>query len=175
MDEPGARGVSLWLAPEGEAGRRLVALIDRLAARLGTPAFPPHVTLLPGVELPEDEALEACRALAERLVPFDVRLEEVEGRPEFFRCLVVRAKADASLLAAHAAASCAFERPADPDFFPHLSLVYGSLDERAKGALAAEVGPLVPPFFSTAALHVWRTAGRVAQWREIAVLPLVGA
>ncbi len=67
MDEPGARDVSLWLMPEGESGRRLGALIDRLAARLGTPAF------------------------------------------------------------------------------------------------------------SAATLHVWRTAGCVAQWREIAVLPLAGA
>lgn len=116
MDEPGARGVSLWLMPEGEAGRRLGALIDRLAARLGTPAFPPHVTLLPGIE-----------------------------------------------------------RPVDPAFFPHLSLVYGSLEEPAQRALAAEVGPLVSPVFSAATLHVWRTAGCVAQWREIGVLSLAGA
>jgi 2'-5' RNA ligase len=175
MDEPGARGVSLWLAPEGEAGRRLGALIDRLAARLGTPAFPPHVTLLPGVELPDDEALEASRALARSLPPLSVRLEDVEGSREFFRCLVVRAAADAPLLAAHAAAARAFARPADPDFFPHLSLVYGSLEGSVQRALAAEVRPLVPAAFAAATLRVWRTAGRVARWREVAVLPLEAA
>lgn len=170
MEEPAARGVSLWLAPGGETGRRFGALIDRLAARLGTPAFPPHVTLLPGVELPDDEALEASRALARSLQPVSVRLEDVEGRREFFRCLVVRAAADAPLLAAHA-----FGRPVDPAFFPHLSLVYGSLDERTTAALAAEVASLVPPFFTAADLSVWRTAGRVARWRRIADLPLAAA
>jgi hypothetical protein len=63
----------------------------------------------------------------------------------------------------------------DPDFFPHLSLVYGSLESSMQRALAAEVGPLVPAVFAATTLRVWRTAGRVAQWREIAVLPLAHA
>ena len=52
MEEPRAKGISLWLMPEGDAHQRLSEIIDRLAARLGTTPFPPHVTLLPGVLAP---------------------------------------------------------------------------------------------------------------------------
>ena len=61
MDEPRARGISLWLMPEGRARERLAALIDRLATRLGTAAFAPHVTLLPGLPGPETEVLDGAR------------------------------------------------------------------------------------------------------------------
>ena len=50
MKEARARGLSLWLMPEGAEGRRLAELIEGFAARLGTRPFPPHLTLLPGIE-----------------------------------------------------------------------------------------------------------------------------
>jgi 2'-5' RNA ligase len=173
MDEPRARGVSLWLMPEGEARDRLAALVARLAARLGTPPFPPHVTLLPGIEgLSEDDALVAGRALGATLRPFRVRLLGLEGRDEPFRCLFARAAADEPLLSAHSAAARAFGREPDPAFLPHLSLVYGTLPLEAKRSLAAEVAFEASVSFEAASLHAWRTEGPVEDWREIGVLGL---
>jgi 2'-5' RNA ligase len=167
MDEPRARGVSLWLMPEGEVRDRLSALVVGLAARLGTAPFPPHVTLLPGLEASDEDVLAASRTLAGGLRPLAVRLVGVEGRDEHFRCLFARAAADAPLRSAHAAAARAFGREPDPAFLPHLSLVYGALAPAAKESLAAELRGEAAVAFQVRRLHVWRTEGPAGDWREI--------
>lgn len=174
MGRARARGVSLWLVPEGESRLRLASLIGHLAARLGTEPFVPHVTLLPGLAGREDAVLHLASALASRLPPLRVRLQGVEGRDEHFRCLFARAAADDPLRAAHAAAARAFGREPDPEFLPHLSLVYGTLAPETKGPLAVELGPAVPGSIEAARLRVWRTEGPVGDWREIGAFPLGG-
>jgi 2'-5' RNA ligase len=176
MEQPVGRGVSLWLMPEGEAHERLLGLIARLARRFSTPAFPPHVTLLPGIEgRAEEDVLEASRRVAAGLGPFEVGLSGVEGRDEPFRCLFARAVLDEPLLRAHEAAARAFDREPDPAFFPHLSLLYGALPPATKREAAAAASSLVTLAFRARRLHVWRTDGPVAEWREIGAFGLAGA
>jgi hypothetical protein len=172
--EPRARGVSLWLMPEGDARDQLAGLIARLSERFSTPPFLPHVTLLPGIRGREDDLLAASAALAADLRPFPVRLRGVEGRDEPFRCLFVAAMSDEPLVAAHAAASRGFGREPDPAFLPHLSLVYGTLSPETKWPLAMELASAVPRSIAAARLHVWRTAGPVGDWLEIGSFPLGG-
>ena len=168
MPEPHAHGVSLWLMPEGEVRDRLSALLDGLAARLGTTPFPPHLTLLPGIAgSTEGDVLAASRTLARGLQPLAVRLVEVEGGAEHFRCLFARATADAPLVSAHAASARAFGRTPDPAFLPHLSLVYGALEPDAKRQLAAALRGAVELAFEARRLHVWRTEGPPGDWQEL--------
>jgi hypothetical protein len=174
MDRARARGISLWLVPEGDTRLRLAALIDRLAARLGTEPLAPHVTLLPGLPGPEDAVLGAASAVASRLPPLLVRLGGVEGHDEHFRCLFARAVVDGPLRAAHAAVARAFDREPDPAFLPHLSLVYGTLPPETKWPLAMELASAVPGSIEAARLHVWRTEGPVGDWRELGTFLLEG-
>lgn len=173
MDEPCGRGVSLWLVPEGDAHDRLQALIGRLAARFGTPSFPPHVTVLPGIEgRSEGDVLDSTCALGATLRPFPVRLHGLQGRGEPFLCLFARAAADEPLLSAHREAAQAFGRAPDPAFLPHLSLVYGTLALGVKESLVAELATEAALSFEAGALHVWRTEGPVGGWRKIGVSSL---
>lgn len=159
--------------PEGEPRDRLAEIISHLAERFSTTPFPPHVTLLPGIEGHADgEVLAASGALAAALRPFPVRLRGVEGGDEPFRCLFVVAALDEPLRAAHAAAARAFGRKSDPAYMPHLSLVYGALPARSRQEVAVELTDLVALSFAAARLHVWRTEGPVPDWTEIGVLPL---
>ena len=174
MDTRRARGVSLWLMPDGAAGERLGALIRDLAVRLGTVPFAPHLTLLPGIEGREDDVLGTAGRLASGLRPLRLSLRSLEGRDEHFRCLIVLAEADEPLRATHAAAARAFGREPDPAFLPHLSLVYGTLAAERKAALATELAADVAVSFEAARLHVWRTEGPAADWREIGALRLGG-
>jgi 2'-5' RNA ligase len=170
-----AAGISLWLMPEAEPRDRLAALIARLAARLSTPAFAPHVTLLAAIAgAPPKDVLATARTLAADLRPFAVHFEGVEGRDEYFRCLFARAVVDAPLHAAHAAAARAFRRQPDPAFFPHLSLVYGALPAQDKRQLTLELAGSLVMSFAADRLHVWRTQGAVSDWRELGVFGLSG-
>ena len=172
MEEPRARGISLWLMPEGRARERLAALIDRLAARLGTAAFAPHVTLLPGLPGPETKVLDGARALAAELTPLTLDFSGIDGTEAHFRCLFLRVAASPALREAHARATRRFGCESEPSFDPHLSLVYGALDAGAKAELERELRPEVPPSFEGRRLHVWRTEGRVGEWRELAAVEL---
>jgi 2'-5' RNA ligase len=175
MTDPRARGVSLWLMPEGDPRERLATLIARLAARLGTQPFAPHVTLLAGVEGPEAGVVPAVARLAAAMHPLRLRLAVVEGRDEHFRCLLARVTAEEPLRSAHALAARAFGREPDPGFLPHLSLVYGTLAPRLKASLAVELAAEAAVSFEANALHVWRTEGPVGDWREIGAFRLAAS
>jgi hypothetical protein len=172
---PRARGTSLWLAPEGEEARPFSAVIDRLAIRLGTPSFPPHLTLLAGACVDETEAIARGRELSSRLAPLSVDLVALEGRDEPFRCLFLRAAASPALRAAHEASARAFGREPDPGFLPHLSLVYGALAPPAKSALFHELATVVPARFKARSVRLWRTEGPVSAWRPLGAFSLDSA
>ncbi len=167
-----ARGVSLWLQPQGPFRERLRAVVLRLAARFGGPVFEPHVTLVAGLSGDEAEILARARGLAAKLAPLSLRLERVARRDEYFRALFVEAIGGEALHAAHAAACRGLgHRPAGP-FQPHLSLAYGHLDPAAAEASGREVSNEVQGRFEAVALHLVRTEGAVGEWRELEVVPL---
>lgn len=165
-------GTSLWLMPEEPARARLVSWIALLSARLGTPPFPPHVTLLSGLATAETEVLSATAALARALAPFSICLDGVDGKDEHFRCLYARAGPMDALRTAHARAARHFGRPADPSFLPHLSLVYGALELEVKAGLARELEEPTRLSIDVRRLHVWRTVGGVDAWVEIGAFDL---
>jgi len=165
--EPRARGISLWLMPEGAARDRLGALIEGLAARLGTKPFAPHVTLLPGLPGPEADVADRARLLASDLGPLTVELSGIDGLDAHFRCVFFGAAPSAALRKAHADAGARFGREADAGFDPHLSLVYGTLAPELKTGLLRELSPEASERIEVRHLHVWRTEGPVGEWREI--------
>jgi 2'-5' RNA ligase len=165
---------SLWLMPEGDAYERLSVMIARLAARLGTTPFKPHVTLLTGLEGPEGEIVESAQALAAELAPLHLDFAAVDGTEQHFRCLFLRVGHPDALRDAHSHAARRLGLEPDPAFDPHLSLVYGTLSARQKNALARELTPETQTSFDARRLHVWRTDLPVEEWREVAVFGLAG-
>jgi 2'-5' RNA ligase len=161
--------------PEGAVREGLAALIDRLAARLGTAGFAPHVTLLPGLPGPEAEVLDRARVLAAELPPLSLAFSSVDATSAHFRCLFLRVAASPPLGEAHARAAHHFGREPETPFDPHLSLVYGTVDAARKDELKRELPPLAPTSFEARRLHVWRTVGPVGEWRELAAVELGSA
>lgn len=172
MPNAQARGLSLWLMPEVETAERLVAWSQRLAARHGTERFAPHLTLVSAVEQTEPQALRAVRRAAAGIAPFAVSLGDIQGRNEHFRCLFISVEDDGALRAAHATAARAFGREPDGGFLPHVSLVYGTLAPDEKRAITQEVGDDLHLRFEVRRLHLWRTEGPVADWRELGAFDL---
>ena len=203
---------SVWLkpAPDSALGRSLAKMVARHAAELGTPAFAPHVTLLGGftaeddvratpcvaqlhtlraeacVHRPQDAALRATRALADRvraLSPLPrCRAKSVQAGRLYYQCVYVLCEDDQALTAAHQLARDVFSSAgsAGPTFMPHASVVYGDLDEAEKAARAASVADELAPLlasgeasFTPTALALWRTrAGHTTEWTEVAEVPL---
>jgi 2'-5' RNA ligase len=166
--------LSLWLAPEESEREALAARSEGLAARLGTPPFAPHVTLLARVPGPLGAAQDRARALAARVRSLALTLTEVSHSAEFYRCLVLEAAPTAELLAARRAALDMMEATASEPYRPHLSLVYGTLPSAQREQAAADVRVALPlPLALRAtALELYTTAGPPDTWTLAARFPL---
>jgi 2'-5' RNA ligase len=170
-----ARGVSLWLTPEGPEAQAVGALVSELSCRFGTPAFAPHVTLMAGLALHPEAVIGRGRELARVLRPFPLRFLGVQRGADFFRALYVLASPDLPILDARQRAESLFPAHPRESFMPHLSLLYGALPVETVRLLAEEVSSSSPASLSLRTLEVVATEGPVSDWRSLARLPLGGA
>ncbi|KAI8469818.1 MAG: RNA ligase/cyclic nucleotide phosphodiesterase [Monoraphidium minutum] len=189
----GALGASysLWLEPPpGTLRERLRKEVAAQAAARDGPLFEPHVTLLGDVAMAEAQLLETAAALAKRIQPFRVNLDDVACGPSFHQCVYILASKEPPLLAANADARAAFGKPEPPaPYMPHLSLLYSDAsDPDRRDAAAAAVArlwgeaagydTLLPDAgFTAASLSLWLTPAEdrsLASWRRVAEFPLGG-
>ena len=165
---------SLWLTPPPPVYARFARLIAALSRRLGTPRFPPHITLAGAGAEREEDAIARAKALAATLAPVPVRLLDIGYSDAYFRCLFIRAERSPALLAAHRAAARALGGEVSDDFMPHLSLVYGNLPVERKKTLIAEIGRRFDLEFTAAQTTLCLPAGEPDGWRTLGPFPLGG-
>ncbi|KAJ0402695.1 hypothetical protein ATCC90586_009472 [Pythium insidiosum] len=171
-------GYSLWLIPAGGPHEALHQLIVEYAARLMTPPFLPHITLLGGVTgLSEQEAIDKTRSVATMLHAMDLEVSVVASKELlYFQCVFGLIKEDDELASAHEAAKEGFARREEPDYMPHISLVYGDIEEEQRQALKRELGPRVDGMrLHISSLQLWNTSGPVKSWKMVTDVPLRSA
>jgi 2'-5' RNA ligase len=167
---------ALWLLLPPAERARFGELIGTLAEQHGTPSFEPHITLLGGIDATQATAVAATAALARRIAPLHIRLAEIGQRESYFQCLFVHAVPGPALLQAHRLAREAFARRDDAEFLPHLSLVYGDLEQAQKAAIAARLGARLDSEFRVEelALICYRKGDQPQDWRRVAAFALRG-
>lgn len=166
------KGYALWLMPGEPLFNRLSAEILRLSQELATPLFEPHVTLLGGITLPEEEVLARAIALAGALKPFQIELGEIGYLDEYFRCLFVRVVPGDHILKAHTAGMQIFGQPGGQPYEPHISLVYGKLGIERKRTIAAGRTSLTGQVFNVKSLAVYQVRGVPSDWKLIKSLEI---
>ncbi len=164
---------SLWLLLPREVHERFQALIAKLSARLGTPLFEPHITLLGGLTGTEKDLRRRTRALAAAIESFEIRLLAAAGLDEYYRCLFVEVALSRALHAAREAARQVFDQRLDADFYPHLSFVYGNLEEKEKEKILDDIGRHFDENLRVVELGLYDTSGPV--WRCVERRRLGGA
>jgi 2'-5' RNA ligase len=154
--------------PTGEVRRRLAGTILDLSREYAAPAFEPHVTLAGGIRGPAREVASKMRDLARRIPPFTVRLTEVDGLDDYFRCLFVRVATTHPIMTANKAAREAFLLEPQPAFMPHLSLLYGHLPSSVKERIIASLARRFELEFKVSGLHLYLIKGLPQTWRRVA-------
>jgi 2'-5' RNA ligase len=171
MDQQSAAaGYALWLMPAGQTHRHLARRIVSLSRQYTTPRFEPHVTLLSGITVPEQEALSRSATLASRLDPFEIRLAGIDFLDEYFRCLFVRVIPTDAVINAHQAAKEVFGLPNPPAYMPHLSLMYGNPPIAVKKKIAS--GSSIDLSFEVSRIHLYAVNGPPADWRQAGTFSL---
>jgi hypothetical protein len=162
---------SLWLMPDDPAP--WTAVIGGLASRHHGPVFPPHLTLIGGLDLGEDQARDALRATAAAIAPLALTPLAVGHGLSRHQSVFVLVRPDPLLVAARRVAGERFARD-EATFMPHVSLFYGQLDDAGHAAVDRELSSWRPPPLRASRLHLWATGGDEAGWRDVAVAPLTG-
>ena len=115
---------SLWFEPPPALAPKYQAHIDRLQQRVASEtSFVPHVTLLGGVDGPEQRVTGAASQLAASLEPFPIRFARAARGDIFHQCVFLLAETSDELMKAR--------------LLPGAALVHGrKRAERASGCLA---------------------------------------
>jgi len=167
-----AVGHSLWLVPADPHHSRLASLIERLAKRLGTARFEPHVTLLGGFDGEPAALVRHAERLAAETPLLALHLDHLDHGERFFRCVLATVASSPDLAEAHARARAALAFDPEEPFFPHLSLVYASLPAATREAVVAKLAPdLEGLALECRELRLVRTAGRCEDWLALARFP----
>ena len=178
------RGYSLWLTPtEDTVEQTLTKAICSTSELAQTPPFPPHMTLLGGLDLPDtdEETLKATTAaLAASLSPYTATTTHVDTLPDsVYRCVFLRVDPTDDVVTAWSAAKSAFAI-ADGDcdgkydsYMPHVSLVYSDMDPDARAQTAATIGSSLDNIsFTCSTIQLWDTSGYYTEWRLLGEYPL---
>jgi 2'-5' RNA ligase len=167
---------AVWIRPTGDALDRITKVVRLAHKRGGGPQVQPHVTLLSGMETTMASAELKLKHLALRLKPFKIQLGKIESRQDYFRCLYAKAELSEELAEARRVAYAEFEMNPPPPFEPHLSLLYGNIDETLKQELAAEAGGSLDVSFDVTAVHLVNAYQGVpaTSWHTLAERPLGG-
>jgi hypothetical protein len=164
-----------WLVPAAGPERDwLAAIIDRPAAELDAPRFPPHVTLLATIDSAEDLAVRTLTPVTAGVPPVELTLAAIGSEETYFRSLYLRAEPSAQLLALREAGQRAWALDPSP-YLPHLSLLYSDIPEKDKQSLIDRIGVRLPLTVWFDAVELWARDPRgVRSWYRVARVALSG-
>jgi hypothetical protein len=164
-----ATGYSLWLMPEEgtPSHASLSGLIERLAKIAGSPVFPPHVTVLGGIEKDRFEVLSRSEMITTFAAPFEVRLGKIGSECEYFRGFFSEVVQDKEIMEINKRSSIIHGM--DKDFFPHLSLSYFDYSEDTLALLKEAIDGIEMSHFNFMArsLVLYQTEGDVREWKPV--------
>ncbi len=168
----------VFLLPVAEQAAEIQRVLDELAAELGGPTFPAHVTAYAGVFEDLGSVMGRLDELAAARAPITLSFQGVGVGSTFTQCLYARMGPAERVAPITEAVRPLARPPAGYELRPHLSLYYGTRE-----AVEPAAGRVAFPFDEvTFDRHVLiRPAGRsltadvVAGWEQIDEARLVGS
>lgn len=131
-------GASIWLMPAESDAALLRGIVAELSARFGTPAFEPHLTLAGDLHGSWGAYVPLLDGLAEASASFSQPVEKVVLTDAYFRAFYAAFARSPALDRLKRLCVAATGGSID-DFTPHVSLLYGKVDETGKAVAAEEV------------------------------------
>lgn len=158
---------ALWLRPFGDIAFELRQRIKKLGKQFGTPVFEPHITLLSGLRRGETELIQLTDTLAGSLSPFSIKLTEAGFRENYYQSLFIHVEKTKAFINVQQTAERLFGCTTDEQYFPHLSLMYGDVEEAEKGKILNLMGRSFHLQFPVHSLLLIKTEGNVREWEKI--------
>lgn len=167
------KGYSLWLAPERDSDvfQRLNSTLTVLAQKYHTEQFEPHITLYAPIEdLPLPNIIQKLSPLSTSVTSFQVKVEDILFGERYFQSVLAKMTKTPELVDLNSKTLdlLGLTFP-DPDYFPHLSLIYGHFDLPTKQEIKELVLDLFPDIQSVSLpitkVEIWKTVGKTKHWK----------
>ncbi|KAL3851424.1 hypothetical protein ACJIZ3_013306 [Penstemon smallii] len=123
---------SVWGIPQEELTPRLKKLMEGLRSEFGGPQFEPHVTVVGAISLTEEEARDRFNKACENLKAYSATVEKVATGTFFYQCVYLLLHPTPEVVDASARCCSHFGYHNSTAYMPHLSLLYGDLNEEEK-------------------------------------------
>jgi len=153
--------------PEGVIYARTYAIIKKLHNRFGGPLFEPHITLLSGIEITEEEAIRHAEILNQEIHTIPVRLTQPSYGDDFFHCFYLEVDLSHPLINARQKAENLFQYHDPHPFHPHMSLMYGNIDDQQKKELVNEYKHIRRWEFIVGYINLIRTGKNIDEWEKV--------
>ncbi|MCF7823747.1 MAG: hypothetical protein K9N35_06195 [Candidatus Marinimicrobia bacterium] len=160
-------GYSIWLMPEPNDGAELGKTIAALSKKLEGPVFPAHLTIQGQISEGLSSILPKFRSLSEEISPLELTTEMIGTQEAYYRALFYKIEKSAELEDLNKRARTSFRRASDPEFFPHVSLLYGSILESEKQKLLPQLETTLPQTICFTHLVLMKTQGPVDKWELV--------
>lgn len=119
---------SLWLKPDKASLQELNTLLTTWSEPSAQAQFEPHITLLTGIQLSEQQATRLSKTFAAQVQAFSLRLLRITYLESFYRCLFFRSEDTPLLFDLRQQSLLHFNVEAGVEpFVPHLSFLYGNV------------------------------------------------
>ncbi len=170
---------AIWLMPAEDDAGLFSALIDELARRLGTPAFPPHATLCSGAWRGSLSDLKTkVDGIAHQCVAPRVAAAGLGGDDSRFHFFYLALKRD-GLAHITRLAERALPSSHRPNVGPHISLIYcEDIEAVDRQKLMRELTPRLPSLIAFGRLALVLPDGNdwhdIENWRSIHQIPFNG-
>ena len=155
---------SLWIRPSQTQIDELTKIISRLSHHYRTTPFPPHITLLSNFTAPINTIDKTCRKFIERHQAFDIELKEIAFTQDYYRNLYILTKTETLLTTLDEDTKNTLSSETDAIYMPHVSLLYGKLDEKKQHTLKEELKGSYANTYSCQRLDIYNTTNKVSEW-----------
>ncbi|MFC2142791.1 2'-5' RNA ligase family protein [Candidatus Aenigmatarchaeota archaeon] len=169
----------IWAIPKGDIGKKFSNLISKLAEKYNGPVFEPHISVNNFRVVGEEEnVLTKIKELANQTKPFKITLEKTDFFDEIHMCIVVRTKKTPELMAINKNLINLLDEEIR-DYIPHMSLLYGILDNKIKEKILNDIGKTFADEIEVSEIHVFKSPqGKIPDivkyWKKIATFRLNG-
>ena len=166
-------GYAIWLSLDRDTEARLASVIGDLSARMNTPVFTPHITLLSGIRYSVTTILNALRILKLEFQNFTVVPEELEAGRTYFHSLYIKIQAGSTVLKLRSRGENLLNTYRPSPFYPHISLLYGHIDGKQKQDIINELNSWWQDSeLEMNSLALMNTTGKPDAWKLIENIPL---
>jgi len=163
---------SLWLRPSQKKIDELTKIISKLSHHYGTTPFPPHITLLSGIEIDLGSIINTCKKISKQYKKFPIPLLGLDFTESFYRNLYIQAEKTPVLLELYEDITRQLKTEPKEEFLPHLSLLYGNIDPASKDKIKAKLEQAYTDNFHCQRLDIYATHAEIQTWHLIQAFEL---